>query len=215
MKRIISFLLLAFFGIVFSNCKSDEKKSSALKSLEQMIKNETGEHVELPDNYSMENSSAKVNYTFDGKPFFDAKETFTSGVVVKSVNGFLEIYLQLSSEDGKTLMVSSQKIPQDFKLPLKIPFLSHSHNSDEDMIATMSAVDLSNPEFSYGFGVPYEGEIIIIKMQNRLVAFEVNAKGGDYRVAQNPDSWKPIKAKIELINPIIQTMGIEKSKIFK
>lgn len=215
MKRIISFLLLAFFGIVFSNCKSDEKKSSALKSLEEMMKNETGKHVELPDDYALENSSAKVDYTLDGKPFFDSKENFTSGVVVKAIDGYLEIYLQLHSEGGKTMMIASQKIPQDFKLPLTIPFIHIDNPNLEDMIATMSATDLNDPQFGLGFSLPYEGELTITKMQKRLVAFEVNAKGGDYMMAQSPQNWKPIKAKIELINPIIQTMGIEKSKIFK
>lgn len=215
MKKISLTLVISVLAATIFSCKSDEEKSSALKSLEQMIKNETGEHVELPDNYSMENSSAKVDYTIDGKPFFDAKETFTSGVVVKAVNGFLELYLQLHSEDGKTMMIASQKIPQDFKLPLIIPFVHLDHPSEDDMVATMSATDLSDPQFGQGFNLPFEGELKITKMQNRLVAFEVNAKGGDYMMAQSPENWKPIKAKIELINPIIQSMGIEKSKIFK
>lgn len=214
MKKISLTLVISVLATTIFSCKSDEEKSSALKSLEQMIKNETGEHVELPDNYSMENSSAKVDYTFDGKPFFESKE-FTSGVVVKAVNGFLELYLQLHSEDGKTMMIASQKIPQDFKLPLIIPFVHLDNPNEDDMVATMSATDLSDPQFGQGFNLPFEGELKITKMQNRLVAFEVNAKGGDYMMAQSPENWKPIKAKIELINPIIQSMGIEKSKIFK
>lgn len=214
MNSIYSIRLLIITTILVCSCKSDEKKSTSTKFLEKFIESQTGESYELTDDYALENSSAKVDYTIDGKPFFESKE-FTSGVVVKAVNGFLELYLQLHSEDGKTMMIASQKIPQDFKLPLTIPFVHLDNPSEDDMVATMSATDLSDPQFGLGFSLPYEGELTITKMQNRLVAFEVNAKGGDYMMAQSPENWKPIKAKIELINPIIQSMGIEKSKIFK
>lgn len=215
MRKNIFIVVIGVSMMLCYSCKSDEKKSSSIKVLEQMIQSQTGEDVELPDNYSIENSSAKIDFTFDGKPFFKSNENFSSNTVIKSSNGFIEIHFQIYGEEGKALIVNIQKVPINFKLPLKVPFTNNPLTEDDFTQATMSAMDLASPEASMGFGIPYEGHIIIRKMENRLVSFEVDAKGGDFMSAETPNAWKPIQLKAELINPMIQTMGIEKSKIFK
>lgn len=211
-------IIIVVFGVLllaFHSCKSDEKKTSSTKVLEQMIQSQTGETVELPDNYSLENSSAKIDYTHNGKTFFKTNETFSSNTIVKSSNGFLEIHFQIYGEEGKAVIVNIQKIPLDFKLPFKVSFTNNPLTEDEFTQATMTAMDMASPDAAIGFGIPYEGHIIINKMENRLVSFEVDAKGGNFISAETPSAWKPIKLKAELKNPMIQTIGIEKSKIFK
>ncbi len=212
LKNILS-LLLILTAII--SCQSENKKSSTTKAFEQLMKSQSGESVELPDDYTLENSQAKVNYTADGVSFFDKNESLTCNVIAKQNNNFLEIHFQIFGEEGKAVQINIQKVPLDFKVPLKIPF-AHLHLTEDDkMQAILTGMNLASSEGSLGFGIPFEGHLTIKKMNQKNIMFEAIGKGGDYMAAENPESWKVIKLNAELINPMITVLGIEKSKIFK
>lgn len=215
MKKLSNTFTIILILIAIISCQSENKKSSTTKAFEQLMKSQSGESVELPDDYALENSQAKVNYTADGVSFFDKNENLTCNAIVKQNSNFLEIHFQIYGEEGKAVQINIQKIPLDFKLPLKIPF-AHLHLTEEDkMQAVLTGMDLASPEASLGFGIPYEGHITIKKMNQKNITFEAVGKGGDYMTSEKPESWKDIKLNAELINPMITTIGIEKSKIFK
>lgn len=215
MIKIINTFFIGLLVLTISSCQSESKKTTTIKTFEQLIKSQSGESVELPDDYALENSQAKVSYTSDGVSFFNKNEILTCNVIVKQNNNFLEIHFQIFGEESKAVQINIQKVPLDFKLPLKIPF-ANLHLTDEDtMQAIVTGMDLASPEASLGFGIPFEGHLTIKKMNQKNITFEAIGKGGDYMTSENPESWKNIKLNAELINPMITTLGIEKSKIFK
>lgn len=215
MIKIKNVYLIGLLVIIISSCQSDSKKSTTTKAFEQLIKSQNGESVELPDDYALENSQAKVSYTSDGVSFFNKNESLTCNVIVKQNNHFLEIHFQIFGEESKAVQINIQKVPLDFKLPLKIPFANLHLTEEDKMQAILTGMDLATPEASLGFGIPFEGHLTIKKMNQKNITFEAIGKGGDYMTAENPESWKDIKLNAELINPMITTLGIEKSKIFK
>lgn len=215
MIKIKNVYLIGLLVIIISSCQSENKKTTTTKTFEQLIKSQSGESVELPDDYALENSQAKVSYTSDGVSFFNKNESLTCNVIVKQNNHFLEIHFQIFGEESKAVQINIQKVPLDFKLPLKIPFANLHLTEENKMQAVLTGMDLASTEASLGFGIPFDGHITIQKMNQKNITFEAIGKGGDYMAAENPESWKEIKLNAELINPMITTMGIEKSKIFK
>lgn len=200
---------------LLTSCNLKEKATDAVtKTMEQAIEAKVGQDIDLPSAESMLENHASVTYTVGDKTYLTPEEKMHAVVLVNKDASGLSISFQLSSESGSTMVVTASHVQQIKPLPLKAAFNAGNSYDGVHPLATAIFMSVQDNTISSN-AIPYDGELIITRLSEEEVAFEVQAKGGHPQEATTPQSWKPIVIKASLKKPIIQTMGVESETIFQ
>lgn len=214
MKKIIVTLL---FIALFACDKVKEKKQDAITGfLEKAIEKETGQQVDLPDAENMQKNNASVTYKSEKKEYLSGEEKLNATVYFKKKKGEkgLSIALQITSEAGKSLVVSMSHVPENFSLPLKGKYAQNNSYDGTNPVATTLLMEM-NENGMMTSKIPYEGTLTITKLTKELIEFEIDAKGSDMTDADSPSNWKAITGNGKITFPIVMSIGIDKNNVFK
>jgi hypothetical protein len=183
-------------------------------ALEEAIENQTGTQVDLPDASDMENNGGYINYKSETKNYLTKDEKMQASLIFQKDNDGLSIALQLTGEAGKSFLATISHIPDYFTLPLKGKFAVSNAYDGINPTATVLLMNATEKGMMTS-EVPYEGELIITKLTQEDVEFEIAGIGGNATDTDSPSNWIPISGNGKLTHPIILSYGIDKNKVLK
>lgn len=199
-----------------SACQSaqDRASESVNSALEGVIKNQTGQDVDLVDVDSFEDQKVDASFIYDGKEQLNNLEDFSGSIIISKSSDDLNISFQLVNQSGTSLMGVFSNFKEGFNLPLVAKFSPSNAPSLGFATATLVLMKLSETGMQE-VPIPFEGTMTMLNLSDKVAEFLINAKGGPSQNTEHSDTWKPISGKVIITNPAIQSMGIKKDEIIK
>ncbi len=210
-----SFILIIVLWSCIACNRTREGAQDALNStMEKAIEARTGTKVDLGDAGSYEDNNGSVSFIADNKTYLSKEEKLQAVALFQKEKEGLAISFQLSGQEGKSFIVIVNHIPDNFSIPLRARFSVSNSYDGINPVATLMFMEaegngmLSSP-------IPFEGSLIITRLTEKEMSFEVDAKGAGPEDTDSPSEWKPIKVLGTLQAPIIQSIGIDKKDVLK
>lgn len=207
-------ILLVASCFIACNSAKENAQDALTNQMEKAIEAKTGNKVDLGTADSYENNSGSVSFVSDGQTFVKTNEKFQATVVFQKDKEGLAMSFQFTGEEGKSLLVIINHIPDDFSIPLTGKFGVNNSYDRVNPVATMMLMQ-TNESGVLNSPMPFEGTLTVSKLTEAEITFEVDAKGGNTGDAESLSAWKSIKVSAKMKSPIIQTSGIDKNAVLK
>ena len=213
MKNLAKFTLILF---VFSACQSakDAAQEGLNSALEEVIESQTGQEVDLAEANSFLEQKVAASLFFEGKEQIPNKEDFTGSIVAQKSAEDLNISFQIVNESGTSLMGVISNFDTDFSLPLEAKFAVSNAKTEGVPSASMVFMKISETGLQ-ATPMPFEGTMRVLKLNEDIAEFEIDAKGGLPQDTEKPNAWKSMKGKVSITSPAIQCLGLKKEDIIK
>lgn len=205
---------LAILSLFSCNKAKESMQDAVTGAMEKTIENQTGTQVDLPDASDIENNGGYINYKSETKTYLNVDERMQATVMFQKYKDGLSIALQLTGEAGKSFLASINHVPDAFSLPLKGKFAVSNAFDGINPTATVLFMNATENGMMTS-EVPYEGELIITKLTQEEVEFEIAGIGGNATDTDSPSNWRPISGNGKLTHPIILSYGIDKNKVLQ
>lgn len=207
-------ILLVSSCFIACNSAKENAQDTLTNQMEKAIEAKTGNKVDLGTADSYENNNGSISFLSDGQTFVKTNEKFQATVVFQKDKEGLAMSFQFTGEEGKSLLVIINHIPDDFSIPLTGKFGVNNSYDGVNPVATMMLMQTSESGV-LNSPMPFEGILTVSKLTEAEITFEVDAKGGNTGDAESPSAWKSIKVSAKMKSPIIQTSGIDKNAVLK
>ncbi len=206
-------LLIALSTFIACNGAQNTAQDAITRTLEKTIIERSGTKVDLGAVDQYANTSAIVSFSTADKVYLKANEKLKGTALFQKENDIVSISFQISDENGKALIATINHIPKTFTLPIIGKFMLSNSYDGINPVATFMYMQAN--ETMITSPTPFEGTLTILKLNEKEVVFEMEAKGGEPIDAENPSAWKGMSAKGVITSPIIQTFGIDKKDILR
>lgn len=207
-------ILILLWCCIGCNSAKENAQDALTSSMEKAIEARTGAKVDLGDASSYADNNGSVSLVADNKTYLSKEEKLQAVAIFQKDNEGLAISFQLSGQAGKSLIAIINHIPENFSMPLVAKFAVSNSFDGINPVATLMLME-TNENGIMSSPVPFEGTLIITKLTEKEMTFEVDAKGGAPVDTDSPSAWKPIVVSGVLNRPIIQSIGIDKKDILK
>lgn len=213
MKTLLITILLAFS---LMSCQSAKYSATegVNSALENVIESQTGQEVDLAKVDSFQDQKVEASLFFDGKEQIPNNEDFTGSIVAQKSAEDFNISFQIVNESGTSLMVVISNFDTDFSLPLEAKFAVSNTKTEGVPSVTMVFMKISETGIQ-ATPMPFEGTLRILKLNEDIAEFEIDAKGGLPQDTEKPNSWISIQGKVKITSPPIQSIGLKKEEIIK
>jgi hypothetical protein len=211
-KNIAILLVSSYF--IACNSAKENAQDALTNQMEKAIEAKTGNKVDLGTADSYENNNGSISFVSEGQTFVKTNEKFQATVVFQKDKEGLAMSFQFTGEEGKSLLVIVNHIPEDFTIPLTGKFAVSNSYDGVNPVATMILMQ-TNESGVLNSPMPFEGTLTVNKLTESEITFDVDAKGGNAVDAESPSTWKSIKVSGTMKSPIIQTSGIDKNTVLK
>ncbi|MCP9770773.1 hypothetical protein EGI22_22950 [Lacihabitans sp. LS3-19] len=213
MKNLAKFTLILF---VFSACQSakDAAQEGINSALEEAIESQTGQEVDLAKVDSYLDQKVEVSLEFDGKEQIEDKQAFRGSIIAQKSAEDLNVSFQIVNESGTSVMGVISNFNTNFSLPLEAKFAVSNAKTEGVPSASLVFMKISETGMQ-ATPMPFEGTMRILKLNEDIAEFEIDAKGGLPQDTENSNAWKSIKGKVSITSPPIQCLGLKKEEIIK
>ncbi len=211
----INYVLLVYM-LSLTACQSakDQAQESINSALEEVVESQTGQEVDLAKVGSFQDQKVEASFRFDSKEMILSNETFTGTIMAQKSSGELNLSFQLVDEKGTSLMGVFSNFDTDFTLPLQARFAVSNAKTEGVPAASLVFMKISEVGMEAS-PMPYEGTMTILKLNENIAQFEIDAKGGLPQDTEKPETWKSIKGKVTITSPVIQCLGLNREEIIK